>query len=155
MDVRLFGGLRKSDFVAAVVMVISGLPEGSHRISLVYLDIKYWNFYSTVIRREPVSWLPLLAPAAREGGKHDISFLWFLFAVQCASSPCCVSPTMGPGTKCSFFLFLRVSTTMCSLGCQRTSSVDQADLKLRRMHLPLSPSAGIKAMHHTGSSKCS
>lgn len=35
------------------------------------------------------------------------------------------------------------------------SSVDQADLKLRRMHLPLSPCAGSKDMHHTGSSKCS
>lgn len=51
--VRLFGGLRESGFVAAVVM-ISGLPDGSHHISLVYLDIKCWNFYSAVIRREPV-----------------------------------------------------------------------------------------------------
>lgn len=104
--------------------------------------------------------LPLLASGG--GRKRGISLLRFLFEVQCDSPPCRMSPTMGPGTKCPlFFLFVlfcffpRVSTTMCSLGCQSTSSVDQANFKLRKMHLPLSPSAGIKAMHHTGSNKCS
>lgn len=96
--------------------------------------------------------------------KHRTSFLWFLRAVQCPSPPCCVTQcgswepnVFCVSNRCSFVrLFVsRVSTSMCILGCHRSSSVDQASLKLRKIHLPLSPSAGIKAMYHPTSNKFS
>ena len=44
----------------------------------------------------------------------------------------------------SFFFFPQDRVSLCSLGCPRTHSVNQAGFK--EIHLPLPPSAGIKCM---------
>jgi hypothetical protein len=55
--------------------------------------------------------------------------------------------------RCSFskhFLcfVLQDRVSLCSSGCSRTCSVDQAGLKLTEIHLPLPTIAGIKGLHH-------
>jgi hypothetical protein len=43
---------------------------------------------------------------------------------------------------------LQDRVSLCSSGCSRTCSVDQAGLKLTEIHLPLPTIAGIKGLHH-------
>ena len=47
-----------------------------------------------------------------------------------------------------FYLVVQERVSLCnSPSCPETHSVDQADLELTEIHLPLPPSAGIKGVH--------
>lgn len=151
VDVRLFGGLRESGFVAAVVMIFGVF---THKMLELLL-----------CRHQERTCFKLSPRMASFTCKWRRKKAWYFTSPISVRSTVCKSSLLyvtlyGSWNQMLFFFYLfffspRVSTTLCSLGCQGTSSVDQANFKLRKMHLPLSPSAGIKAMHHTGSNKCS
>lgn len=151
VDVRLFGGLRESGFVAAVVMIFGVF---THKMLELLL-----------CRHQERTCFKLSPRMASFTCKWRGKKAWYFTSPISVRSTVCKSSLLyvtlyGSWNQMLFFFYLfffspRVSTTLCSLGCQGTSSVDQANFKLRKMHLPLSPSAGIKAMHHTGSNKCS
>jgi hypothetical protein len=54
-----------------------------------------------------------------------------------------------------FFLVFRDRVSLCSFGCPETHSVDQASLELRNPLVSVSPSAGIKGIHHHCPAKAS
>lgn len=151
VDVRLFGGLRESGFVAAVVMIFGVF---THKMLELLL-----------CRHQERTCFKLSPRMASFTCKWRRKKAWYFTSPISVRSTVCKSSLLyvtlyGSWNQMLFFFYLfffspRVSTTLCSLDCQGTSSVDQANFKLRKMHLPLSPSAGIKAMHHTGSNKCS
>lgn len=48
-----------------------------------------------------------------------------------------------------YFIFLIFQGRICvALGCPGTLSVNQADLELTEIHLPLPPHTGIKGVYH-------